>query len=67
MTVKRRFLTMSKNSIFDIDDRMRQEKGTLAIEGFELDRKAEDLIKAKVIGLITEEEFKRKATELAYE
>jgi hypothetical protein len=58
---------MSKKSMLDIDDRMRQVKGTLAIEGFELDRKAEDLIKAKVIGLITEEEFKRKAAELAYE
>jgi hypothetical protein len=58
---------MSKKSMFDIDDSMRQVKGTLAIEGFELDRKAEDLIKAKVIGLITEEEFKRKSIELANE
>jgi hypothetical protein len=33
---------MSKKSMFDIDDSMRQVKGTLAIEGFELDRKAEN-------------------------
>jgi hypothetical protein len=58
---------MSKKFMFDIDDSMRQVKGTLGIEGFELDRKAEDLIKAKVIGLITEEEFKRKSLELANE
>jgi hypothetical protein len=58
---------VSKKPIFDIDDSMRQVKGSLAIEGFELDRRAEDLIKAKVIGLITEEDFKRKVLELANE
>jgi hypothetical protein len=67
MTVDNGGCSMSKKPHFDIDESMRQVKGTLAIEGFELDRKAEDLIKAKVIGLITEEEFKRKVLELAYE
>jgi hypothetical protein len=67
MTVDNGGSSMSKKPHFDIDESMRQVKGTLAIEGFELDRKAEDLIKAKVIGLITEEEFKRKVLELAYE
>ncbi|WP_162139920.1 hypothetical protein [Bacillus methanolicus] len=58
---------MSKNPFFDLNEGMKQVKGTMAIEGFYLRAEEEELIKAKTLGLISEEEFLRKVLELSYE
>lgn len=58
---------LSESPVFDMNEGMKQVKATLAIEGFYLRDKEEELIKAKTLGLISEEEFLRKVLELSYE
>ncbi|PLR84396.1 hypothetical protein CVD25_02310 [Bacillus canaveralius] len=58
---------LSNRPVFDIEYGMRQVKGTLSIEGFNLEQREEELIKAKVLGILSEEEFLRKVLELANE
>ncbi|KGX91203.1 hypothetical protein N783_10920 [Pontibacillus marinus BH030004 = DSM 16465] len=46
---------------------MKSVKGTLAMEGLDLQSEEEKLIRAKVEGELSEEEFMQKVQELAYE
>jgi len=46
---------------------MKSVKGTLAMEGLELKTEEEKLIRAKIEGELSEEEFMQKVQELAYE
>lgn len=60
-------LPLLNEPFFNIEDGMRQVKGTLAIEGYYLENNAEELIKSKILGHISEKEFMRRVLELAYE
>ena len=58
---------MTKRLGFDIEDSLKQVKGTLAIEGLTLEKKGEDLLRKKLAGTISEEEFMKKVLEISHE
>lgn len=51
----------------EIQKGMKSVKGTLAMEGLDLQSEEEKLIRAKVEGELSEEEFMQKVQDLAYE
>jgi len=54
-----------KRSANEVNDWIRQAKASLAVEGLHLTKKAENLVRAQLLGDISHQEFLRAARRLA--